>query len=194
MKQIITLLVITICFSTNTTLNAYNILKDKVVLYNASEYKYNNPDKTVFPAGPISWDEYGIYLTTHKQSELVTDDEDQKTLVMDDLIIDIQLLNRFQFTDTQLGQEAINLLASYDVSIAKAHGGKFNDNPQGVCGGHIYGNGKFQDDDVVVSVCCLLHPDTTFAFMVTLIGTNEQVVLNTVQTFGVNVPQDKKVR
>lgn len=154
-----------------------------------------SPDgQTRLPAGVLTWDKYGLYLTLSGESVLTCNEDFNQTIEMDDLIVDVLVLDRLTYSDRQLGECVIEALKTYEVPIAEVHGGPISPNDKGIKGVSTYGPGKVGDTPATIGVVCLLDPDTSLAFLVMVLGVEESAVHEVCGSLGISTPQEHKVR
>lgn len=150
---------------------------------------------TRMPADLLTWNQYGFYFRMPLESVVTVDEDYQQTFQGEGLEVDVQVLDRRQFSDQRLGELVVETLHGYGIPVAELHGGPVNPTESaGLKGVMLYGVGQVEGQDICAGMLCLLNPDTFLAFMMRVKALEEEMLLQVLKSAGINTPNEHKVR
>lgn len=112
-------------------------------------------------AGRISWEAYGFSFDLTDEASVVTDTDTRWQLRTSYMDIDINVMDRTQYTDEELGQIILSSASRGDMDLKIANGIKFDNGP--LQGGALVGK---IDENNYAYLLCIEHIHTTYALCI----------------------------
>lgn len=115
--------------------------------------------------GKTIWEAYGLSFDLPEGASVVTDTDTRWQLRTSDMEIDINVVDRTQYTDEELGQIIVSTALEADMDLKVANGIQFDNGP--LQGGALVG---MLDEKTYAYVLCIEHIHTAYAFCIAIQG------------------------
>lgn len=119
------------------------------------------PEERVLPAQTTVWEAYGLSFNLPQAMRETLSTDTHWKLQASDMDLDVVVLDRYTYTDEELGKEVVECVLRGGMNLAEARIIKFENGA--LQGGGIIGKNEYDSDVIAL---CVENIDTAYAFLI----------------------------